>query len=163
MDAIHLLLVLTRDETGQLRQLIQDLKDGGKRAGRLLSAVRRFAVKFVVHITANSEVHFSDRMAAAIFQPVTKGLSNIRWHTRAIRATKYNHRSDAACAPMMDKTRSVHWLSRSKNACAAFTRASRDAKSSPWVASRRHCRHSLSIGKSTGLWTLRLAAQDCHE
>jgi hypothetical protein len=25
-------------------------------------------------------------------------------------ATKYNHNSYAACAPMMDKTRSVYWL-----------------------------------------------------
>jgi hypothetical protein len=45
--------------------------------------------------------------------------------------SKYNHESYAACAPMMDKAPSVSWLSRSKHACAAFSKASREAKRSP--------------------------------
>ena len=32
------------------------------------------------------------------------------WPYTNIPVTKYTHKSYAACAPMMDKTRSEHWL-----------------------------------------------------
>ena len=93
MDDIDRLLVLTRGEIGQLHQLIWDLKDGGKRAGGLLPAVHGFAVKFaeetgiMAHTEANSELQVINRIAAEILQLVTEGLSNIRRHTQATRAT----------------------------------------------------------------------------
>src|SRR5919108_309684 len=43
-------------------------------------------------------------------------------------APKYNHKSYAVCAPMIDRTPCERWLYRSTNACAAFNRASRGMK-----------------------------------
>ena len=67
------------------------------------------------------------------------------------RCSKYNDESYAAYAPLREKRRAVAWWSRSKNAGAAFTRASRQAQSSPWVTSRRNCHHRLASGVSHGL------------
>jgi hypothetical protein len=53
---------------------------------------------------------------------------------------------------MVGNTRSVDRLSHSKNACAAFTSASREANSSLGVTSQRNCRHSIAIGLNQGLY-----------
>jgi signal transduction histidine kinase len=90
---IERLLDLTKDEITQLRDIVQDLKNGGERVGSLVPAMRRFALKFTaatgiqIHVEANGEFHINDRLAAEVFHIMTEGLSNIRRHTQAVTAT----------------------------------------------------------------------------
>src|SRR5439155_23761719 len=61
--------------------------------GSLLGSLRRYAGKFTeattiaVHVLPEDEIRVNDRLAAEVFQIAIEGLSNVRRHTSARRAT----------------------------------------------------------------------------
>ncbi len=70
------------------------LRSVHSRDGSLVPAVERFAAKFSeaagIHVqveTGTDGIHVNDRLAAEAFQMVAEGLSNIRRHTEATRAS----------------------------------------------------------------------------
>lgn len=87
------LIELAEAEIAELRSYMTGLK--GEKAGRdnLLPAVQRFTAKFAeatkldLRVNAVGDLRINDRLAAEIFQMVAEGLSNIRRHTMARRAT----------------------------------------------------------------------------
>ncbi len=75
-----------------LRRYVAGLKES-EESGGLLPAMRRFAGKFTeatgisVQIETEGDLRASDRLATEAFQMTAEGLSNIRKHTQATRAT----------------------------------------------------------------------------
>jgi signal transduction histidine kinase len=75
-----------------LRRYVTGLKEG-EESGGLLPAMRRFAAKFTdatgiaVEIETEGDLRASDRLATEAFQMTAEGLSNVRRHTQATRAT----------------------------------------------------------------------------
>jgi signal transduction histidine kinase len=92
-DDIERLLTLTNDGIADLRGYVHGLRDANEQRGGLIPAVRRFASKFGeatridVQVKADETIRVNDRLAAEVFQMVAEGLSNIRRHTTATRAT----------------------------------------------------------------------------
>jgi signal transduction histidine kinase len=91
---IDTLLEEANASLGDLRGFVQGMKDGARARGDvLIPAVRRQAAKFSdlygirVEVTAELDMFVSDRLAAEVFQIVREGLTNIRRHTRAERAS----------------------------------------------------------------------------
>ena len=90
---IERLIEMTSVGVTDLRRYMHELRDGSERAGDLLLAVRRFASKFseatgiAVHVEATPNTRVDGRRAAEVFQMVAEGLSNVRRHTNAMRAT----------------------------------------------------------------------------
>lgn len=91
-DLAQLIELVNAEITG-LRGYVRGLKvsDGGE--GSLLPAVQRFAERFAgatgiaVQVEVEGDLRINDRLAAEAFQMAAEGLSNIRKHTRAQRAT----------------------------------------------------------------------------
>jgi len=92
-DTLERLIALNNDGVADLRRYVRELRDSNERDGELLPAVRRFGAKFAaatgiaVHVEAETEIHISERLAIETFQMVAEGLSNVRRHTDATRAT----------------------------------------------------------------------------
>jgi signal transduction histidine kinase len=90
---VEQLIALTTEGIGELRGYVQGLKSSGEAEGDLLPSLRRFAARFAaatgieVQIQAQDVVHINHRLAAEVFQMVAEGLSNVRRHTHAPRAT----------------------------------------------------------------------------
>ncbi len=86
------LIELTEDEISHLRHYASGITRGESEPV-LLPAVRRFAEKFSaatgisVGLNSSSELRLNDRLAVEVLQMVHEGLSNIRRHTTATRAT----------------------------------------------------------------------------
>jgi signal transduction histidine kinase len=86
---------LTSEGINELRGYVHNLRTGGDSANGLVASVRRFASKLAattgidVQIEAADSLPVNDRLAADVFQMVVEGLSNIRRHTQATRATVY--------------------------------------------------------------------------
>jgi len=80
-------------EIDRLRGYIRGLKGDAEQADILLSSIRRFVDTFAettgiaVELKIAGDIHVTDRLAAELFQMVAEGLSNIRRHTHAMRAT----------------------------------------------------------------------------
>jgi signal transduction histidine kinase len=87
------LMTITEHGIVDLRRYMHQLPGAGRHEGVLLAAVRRFVVTFteathiVVQVEAASDLYINDRLAAEVFQMVVEGLSNIRRHTHAARAS----------------------------------------------------------------------------
>jgi hypothetical protein len=87
------LLKMVQTGVADLRHYMGELKDASGHGDSLVAAVRRFAAKFAeasgieVQIEGASDIRVNDRLAAEVFQMVVEGLSNIRRHTPALRAT----------------------------------------------------------------------------
>lgn len=87
------LIEMTGAEIANLRSYAQGLKVGPGCEDSLLPSVRRFAGRFTeatrihVNVEAKGDLRINDRLAAEAFQIVAEGLSNVRRHTRAERAT----------------------------------------------------------------------------
>jgi len=87
------LVAITEHGIGDLRRYVHRLPGNGRRQSALGAAVRRFVATFteathiVVRVDAASDLHINDRLAAEVFQMVVEGLSNIRRHTHATRAS----------------------------------------------------------------------------
>jgi signal transduction histidine kinase len=90
---IERLYALTADGIADLRGYVHGLKSTGEGEGNLLPSLRRFAGRFAaatsiaVQIEAQDDVRVNDRLAGEVFQMVAEGLSNVRRHTQATRAT----------------------------------------------------------------------------
>ncbi|HSE98919.1 MAG TPA: histidine kinase [Blastocatellia bacterium] len=75
-----------------LRSYVRQLRVSDGAEGNVLSAVRRFTSKFtratdiLVQLKADPEIDLPDEIASEIFQMIVEGLSNIRKHTRSMRA-----------------------------------------------------------------------------
>jgi signal transduction histidine kinase len=78
-----------------LRGFVRGMKDEGPgaRGDVLIPALRRQANKFgelygiKIEVNAGSDISVSDRLAAEVFQIVREGLTNVRRHTQAARAS----------------------------------------------------------------------------
>jgi signal transduction histidine kinase len=87
------LMAITEHEIGDLRHYVHQLPGTGRRESVLLAAVRRFVATFTeathiaVQVEAASNLYINDRLAAEAFQIVVEGLSNVRRHTHATRAS----------------------------------------------------------------------------
>lgn len=87
------LMTITDQMIGTLRQYIHSLPGDSKRESFLQEAVWNFVATFSeathidVHVETASDLRINDRLAAEIFQMVVEGLSNIRRHTQATRAS----------------------------------------------------------------------------
>ena len=103
---------LTVDAISDLRNYVRGLRSPGSGEGSLLPAVRRFTTRFSqatnisVEVEASGDLAISDRLSAQVFQMVAEGLSNIRRHTTAERATINLARQDS------------HLILRVENDCA---------------------------------------------
>jgi signal transduction histidine kinase len=92
-NEIAQLMVITDQGIGDLRHYVHQLPGAGKRESVLLAAMRRFvttfteATRIAVQVEAASDLYINDRLAAEVFQMVVEGLSNIRRHTHAVRAS----------------------------------------------------------------------------
>ena len=92
-EDVERLLAMTSAEVAELRGYMKRLRNGGGYEEGLGPAVQRFAAKFTeatgiaVHVQAGGDILLSERLAAEVFQMVAEGLSNIRRHTNAMRAT----------------------------------------------------------------------------
>jgi signal transduction histidine kinase len=90
---VERLIALTTEGIGELRGYVRGLKSSGEAEGNLLPSLRRFAARFAaatgieVQIQAQDVVRINNRLAAEVFQMVAEGLSNVRRHTHAPRAT----------------------------------------------------------------------------
>ena len=86
------LIEMTADGISDLRGYIHVLRDAGDSDDSLMSALRRFAMKFsqatniVVQVRADSDIQVDDRLSSELFQMIVEGLSNIRRHTQSERA-----------------------------------------------------------------------------
>jgi signal transduction histidine kinase len=89
------LLRIASDGIGELRQYVVDLKktEGQKQVASLLAAIRAQARKFSdfygidAHVIAQADIPVSAPLRNEVIQIVREGLSNIRRHTCAERAT----------------------------------------------------------------------------
>ncbi|MFL5804937.1 MAG: histidine kinase [Roseiflexaceae bacterium] len=87
------LVAITEHGIGDLQRYVHRLPGNGRRQSALGAAVRRFVATFTeathiaVQVEAASELYINDRLAAEVFQMVVEGLSNIRRHTHATRAS----------------------------------------------------------------------------
>jgi hypothetical protein len=83
----------TAEEVNGLRGFVRGLKDADGRRDDLAAAVRRFAAQFGddydidVRVEFDGRLNVNDRLAAEVIRFVHEGLSNVRKHTRATRAT----------------------------------------------------------------------------
>jgi signal transduction histidine kinase len=90
---IQLLVEQIGNVVTNLRGYMHGLKRIAQPEDTLLPSVRRFAVTFTattgiaVDVVAMGNIHINDRLAAALFQMVIEGLSNVRRHTPAMQAT----------------------------------------------------------------------------
>ena len=86
------LIEMTADGISDLRGYVHVLRDAGDSGDSLMSAVRRFALKFtqatniVVQVRADTDIQVDDRLRSELFQMIVEGLSNIRRHTQSERA-----------------------------------------------------------------------------
>jgi signal transduction histidine kinase len=94
MSDVKNLIEISGTEINGLRNYMSGLRSVHSRDGSLVPAVERFAAKFSeaagIHVqveTASDGIHVNDRLAAEAFQMVAEGLSNIRRHTEATRAS----------------------------------------------------------------------------
>ncbi|HEX8552933.1 MAG TPA: histidine kinase [Abditibacteriaceae bacterium] len=77
----------------ELYDYVSNLKGSGRAKGSLHSSIERFVTKFtaattiVVEIEMDAAFPYNDRLAAELFQMICEGLSNIRRHTKATRAS----------------------------------------------------------------------------
>ncbi|MBC7944902.1 MAG: hypothetical protein H7X91_06520 [Burkholderiales bacterium] len=92
---------MTNDGIAELRNYVGGLKNQKDTPSRLFfQAISRLAEKFTkfygieVNISANPDLRINDRLAAELVQIVSEGLSNIRRHTQARRATLNLRRED---------------------------------------------------------------------
>lgn len=89
-------------EINDLRSYMGVLDKQEKRTPNLLPAMRRFASKFseatgiTVDVRADNELLVNDRLAAEAFQIMSEGLSNVRRHTQARRASVDLHRRNGS-------------------------------------------------------------------
>jgi signal transduction histidine kinase len=88
------LIEVAGQELAKVRRYVKKIETGGNEYGAdLLAEVRRYAEAFtkttgiVVSVQADPKLCLSNRLAGEIFQAVEEGLSNVRRHTRATRAT----------------------------------------------------------------------------
>lgn len=87
------LLGLVNHEISNVRSYIRGLSNSGGYHDSLLPSVHRFAQKFTevtgidVQIDAPDSIQVDERLAGELFQMIAEGLSNIRRHTQAKRAT----------------------------------------------------------------------------
>lgn len=88
------LLCAAEAELSDVRGYVRGLKDRQVKGGyEFLSAVRRFCQKFQeasgieLELEVEGDVSLNDRLAAETFQLIAEGLSNIRRHARATRAS----------------------------------------------------------------------------
>jgi signal transduction histidine kinase len=97
---IETLLKLTNDGIADLRGYVHGLKSSAERDSSLVPAIRRFGAKFAeatginVQVEASADMRGNDRLAAEVFQMIAEGLSNIRRHTHATRASVCLQRHD---------------------------------------------------------------------
>ena len=76
-----------------LRSYVHGLRSAGGEERVLLASLRRFVDTFTeatginVELQVAGDLQLTDRLAAEVFQMVAEGLSNIRRHTHAMRAT----------------------------------------------------------------------------
>ena len=90
---VNRLIELTEAEIGDMRSYMRGLKGEQAQRDNLLPAVHRFTTKFAeaaqieLQVKALGDFRVNDRLAAEIFQMVAEGLSNIRRHTMAKRAS----------------------------------------------------------------------------
>jgi signal transduction histidine kinase len=91
--SIDRLIELADEGIADLRGYVRGLRSGGGTDGDLLTALRRYTSRFAeatnieVQVDSASPVHLNGRLAAEVFQMVAEGLSNVRRHTHATRAT----------------------------------------------------------------------------
>jgi signal transduction histidine kinase len=84
---------LASEGIGELRGYVRELRAGGDSDIGLVASVRRFAGKLAattgldVRVEAADSLRVGERLAAEVFPIVVEGLSNIRRHTQAARAT----------------------------------------------------------------------------
>ncbi len=75
-----------------LRSYMGELKTPGAQEQLLVASMRRFVDTFAAHtgidvqLNVAGDLQLSDRLTAEVFQMMTEGLSNVRRHTRAMRA-----------------------------------------------------------------------------
>jgi signal transduction histidine kinase len=87
------LIKITEAEIGDLRTYVRGLKGSRALEANFVQAVRRLALKFAdasgiaVEVTTDKDLLINDRLAAEAFQIIAEGLSNIRRHTQATRAS----------------------------------------------------------------------------
>ena len=92
-EEIERLFESTAAEVNGLRGFVRGLKDTDGQRDDLASAVRRFAAQFGedyridVRVEFDGRLNVNDRLAAEVIRFVHEGLSNVRKHTRAARAT----------------------------------------------------------------------------
>jgi signal transduction histidine kinase len=76
-----------------LREYVEGLRSPSQLANSLVSAIQRYAKTFSeftniqVQLDMPSQIGVPDRLAAEVFQMVTEGLSNVRRHTEATKAS----------------------------------------------------------------------------
>lgn len=92
MERLRNLHALTDATVENLRGLVHGLADSASSGNTLLPSVKRFADKFAgatgiaVHVVANGDMRFADKLAPDVFQLAVEGLSNIRKHTSSPKA-----------------------------------------------------------------------------
>jgi signal transduction histidine kinase len=92
-NEVQELLDLTNDEIAGLRNYVGGLKRDQSANEIFVPAVRRFAARFSevtglnVEINASDDLPVYDRLAAELFQMIEEGLSNVRRHSNASKAT----------------------------------------------------------------------------
>ncbi len=87
-------LIQTADSAIQdLRRYVAELRSSGARGETLLDALKRFSRRFgeltgiEIELQVAGDFQISDRLAGETFQLVVEGLSNVRRHSRADRAS----------------------------------------------------------------------------
>lgn len=92
-DEVERLLEMTAHGIDDLRHQVSTLRWGGGSGEGLVPAVTRFAAKYseatgiLVEVMSESDIPVDDRIAGEAFQMIAEGLSNVRRHSGASRAT----------------------------------------------------------------------------
>jgi signal transduction histidine kinase len=88
------LIEVAEQDLAKVRRYVKKIETGSNESGEdLLTEVRRYAKAFtkttgiVVSVQADPKLCLSNRLAGEIFRAVEEGLSNVRRHTNATRAT----------------------------------------------------------------------------
>lgn len=92
-EDIDSLVRITDEGIAELRQYVSRLKNGTAANGNLVCAIQSFAAKLgdatgiAIEVETEGPLCLDERLAAEAFQIVVEGLSNIRRHTRSMKAT----------------------------------------------------------------------------